>query len=275
MSEYILEVGESNFEEEVVARSQERPVIVVFTAPWCSACRVLDPMLERLVRDAAGALVLAKVNVDDNPRLAHRFEVKGLPLVRVFVNGEVVAGFGGTPSEEQLRAFLRRFAPNQGHLDRERGLALLRMGEWEAAAEAFRTVLAEQGDDPAARLGLAKALLAQGRPTEALSVLERFPASKEYTEAQTLRPLAEALRQALQAPEESEDPLEAMYWRALRLVAAGNLFAALDGLLEVLRRDKNYRGGQAHRAALGVLALMDPQAPETRQYRQELAMILF
>ncbi len=275
MDDYILEVSEADFEAEVLERSQHVPVIVAFTAPWCGPCRVLDPMLERLVRDADGALVLAKVNVDDNPRLARRFEVKGLPLVRVFVDGEVVAGFGGTPSEEQLRAFFRRFAPNQGNLNRDRGLALLRLGQWAEAEEALRAVLAERGDDPAARLGLAKALLAQGRPAEALDVLDRFPASKEYHEAQTLRPLAEALQRALQAPDESDDPLEAMYLRALRLVAAGNLPAAMDGLLEVLRRDKGYRGGEAHKAALGVLALMDPDAAETRQYRQELAMILF
>ncbi len=275
MDDYILEVSEADFEAEVVERSQHVPVIVAFTAPWCGPCRVLDPMLERLVRDAEGALVLAKVNVDDNPRLAHRFEVKGLPLVRVFVNGEVVAGFGGTPSEDQVRAFLRRFAPNQGNLNRDRGLALLRLGRWAEVEEALRAVLAQHGDDPAARLGLAKALLAQGRPDEALEVLERFPASKEYREAQTLRPLAVALQRALQAPDESEDLLEAMYLRALRLVASGNLEAAMDGLLEVLRRDKGYRGGEVHQAALGVLALMDPDAAETRQYRQELAMILF
>ncbi len=275
MEEYIFEVDENDFEDEVIARSEEVPVIVAFTAAWCGPCRVLNPRLERLVRDAGGALALAKVDVDANPRLARRFEVKGLPLVRVFVDGRVAGGFSGAPSAEQLMAFFRQFAPEQGNLYREKGQALLRLGRWAEAEEAFREVLAEEPEDPAARLGLAKALLAQGRPEEARMLLEHFPASKEYTEAEALRPLAEAMRRVLRTPDESDDPLEAMYRRALRLVAAGNLPAAMDGLLEVLRRDKGYRHGEAHRAALGVLALMDANDPETRQYRQELAMILF
>jgi len=275
MQEYIFEVNEADFDTHVLERSTQLPVIVIFTAPWCAPCEVLNPMLERLVQDAEGALALARVNVDENPRLAARFEVKTLPLVRVFVNRQVVAGFAGMPTEAQLRQFVRRLAPNQGNLQRERGLSLVRMGRWAEAEAALRAVLAEREDDPAARLGLVKALLAQGRAEEALGWLTNFPPSKEYSEAQMLRPLAEALRNAALSPEESDDPLEAIYRRALRLVAAGNLPAAMDGLLEVLRRDKRYRQGEAHQVALAVLALMDPDASETRQYRQELAMVLF
>lgn len=275
MHEYIFEVHEADFDTHVLERSTQLPVIVMFTAPWCAPCEVLTPMLERVVRDAEGALALAKVNVDANPRLAARFEVKTLPLVRVFVNRQVVAGFAGTPTEAQLQQFVRRLVPNQGNLARERGLSLLRMGQWAEAEDALRAVLAEREDDPAARLGLVKALLAQGRAEEALGWLNNFPPSKEYGEAQTLRPLAEALWRNDLAPEESDHPLEAIYRRALRLVAAGNLPAAMDGLLEVLRQDKRYRQGEAHQVALAVLALMDPNADETRQYRQELAMALF
>lgn len=279
MQEYIFEVNEADFDTHVLERSTRLPVIVIFIAPWCAPCEVLNPMLERLVQDAEGALALARVNVDENPRLAARFEVKTLPLVRVFVNRQVVAGFAGTPTEAQLRQFVRRLAPNQGNLQRERGLSLVRRGQWAEAEAALRAVLAERADDPAARLGLVKALLAQGRAEEALDWLTNFPPSKEYSEAQMLRPLAEALAEAFRdadlSPKESDDLLEAIYRRALRLVAAGNLPAAMDGLLEVLRRDKRYRRGEAHQVALAVLALMDPDAPETRQYRQELAMVLF
>ena len=274
-AEYIFDVTEADFEQQVIERSMQLPVIVSFTAPWCAPCGVLNPMLERLVQDAEGALALARVDVDQNPRLVARFEVKTLPLVRAFVNRQVVAGFTGTPSEEQLRAFVQRLAPNQGNLQRERGLNLLRLGQWSEAEEALREVLANRPEDPAARLGLVKALLAQGRAEEALSWLRNFPASKEYTEAETLRPLAEALRDARLMPEDSDDPLEAVYRRALYLVTVGNLPAAMDGLLEVLRQNKRYRDGEAHRVALGVLALMNPDDPETRQYRQELAMALF
>ncbi len=274
-AEYIFEVNEADFEQQVLERSTQLPVLVAFTAPWCVPCGMLNPMLERLVQDAEGALALAKVDVDRNPRLVARFEVKTLPLVRVFVDRRVVAGFAGTPSEGQLRDFVRRLVPNQGNLDRERGLSLVRMGRWAEAEEVLRAVLAEREDDPAARLGLVKALLAQGRAEEALTWMANFPASKEYNEIETLRPLAEALREARLSPEESDDLLEAVYRRALHLVSVGNLPAAMDGLLDVLRRDKGYRQGEAHRVALGVLALMDPDAPETRQYRQELAMVLF
>jgi putative thioredoxin len=115
----------------------------------------------------------------------------------------------------------------------------------------------------------------QGYLDEAAQLLRRFPPSKEYAAAEAIRPLAEALKWAYTAPAFSEDPLEAAYLNGLRLVQRGNYAAALDGLLDILRQDKRYRGDEIRRVVLALLETLGENNPLTSQYRRELAMVLF
>ncbi len=272
----IIEVNETNFDREVLQYSHQVPVVVDFWAPWCGPCRILGPMLEQYAREAAGAFRLAKVNVDENPNLAMRFGIRGIPTVKGFVRGQVVDGFVGVVPEARLRQFLRRLAPSPTDLALEKGQSLLQEQQWEGAEAVFREILMQNPELTPARLGLAKALLMQGKGREALELLQHFPASREYRSAQMLLPLAEALAWLEEHPQgEHDTPLEAMYVRALDLIRRGNIEAAMDGLLEVLRRDKHYRDGMARKVLLGLFEILGERHPLTRQYRQELSMVLF
>ncbi|NPA05888.1 MAG: thioredoxin [Chloroflexi bacterium] len=272
----IVVVTEQDFDTEVLQYSRQRPVVVDFWAPWCGPCRILGPLLERLAQEADGAFRLAKVNVDENPTLAMRYGVRGIPTVKGFVNGQVVGEFMGALPEGQVRAFLRKLAPSPLDLALEKADSLLQMHDWEGAEAVYRDVLEQAPELTHARLGLAKALLMRGRAREALSLLRHFPASREYQAAQTLLPLAEALVWAESHPAgESDDPLEAMYRRALDLIRRGNLEAAMDGLIEIIRRDKHWNNDMPRKVLLGLFEILGQNHPLTRQYRRELSMALF
>jgi putative thioredoxin len=274
-SNYILEVTEADFEYEVIAHSQQVPVVVDFWAEWCGPCKMLGPILERLAEDAGGGFRLAKVNVDDNPNLALRYNVRGIPAVKAFQNGQVVAEFVGAQPELKVKAFLRELAPSQGDLAIEKGLSMLANNQWATAETIFQEILSDQPDLPPALLGLAKSLLGQGNSPAAKALLSDFPASREYAAAEKLRPLATALAQTSGTDDENEEFLAAAYNRALRLIGLGNLPAALDGLLDILREDKHYRDDEARKVILGVFELLGEESDLTREYRREMASILF
>lgn len=274
-SDFIVDVSEADFDYEVVAYSQETPVVVDFWAPWCAPCRVLSPLLEKLAEEAEGSFRLAKVNIEENPNLAKHYQVRNIPNVKAFHEGRILAEFAGVLPEPRLREFLQSIIPSEGDLILEKGLNLLESQQPQQAEETFRQALIEMPENPTAMLGLTKSLLLQGQGEEGLFLLQHFPASKEYNTAEILRPLAEALAHLkLDAPLE-DDPLEAAYNRSLRLVKRGNIEAALDGLLDILRQNRRFRSGQPRQMILSLLELLGEANPLTRQYRSELASVLF
>lgn len=274
-SEHIVSVSEVDFDYQVLEFSKQTPVVVDFWAEWCAPCKMLGPVLERLTEEAQGAFRLAKVDVDANPNLALRYGVRSIPAVKAFRDGQIVAEFVGALPEARLREFLRSLAPSQTDLLLEKGQSQIAAQQWQAAEESFRQFLEKTPGYPPALLGLLKSLLMQGEVAKAERILEVFPESKEYAAVETIRPLVEALSWVKQAPSESEDVLEAAYINSLRLVQRGNLPAAMDGMLDILRQDKNYREGKVRRVLLGLFEVLGDENPLTQQYRRELSMILF
>lgn len=273
-SDFIVDVSEADFEEQVLAYSHETPVLVDFWAEWCVPCKVLGPVLEKIAEEGQGTFRLAKVDVDRNPNLARQFRVSGIPNVKAFRDGAVIAELHGAQPEHRVREFVGGIIPSEVDLLLEKGRSLLAQDRLYEAEETFRDVLDQAPDNPGAAFGLTKVLILQGEPTEALQILRNFPAGKEYSQAQNLLPLAEALtREPLET--DSDDPLAAAYDRSLRLVLRGNLEAAMDGLLDVLRQDKRYRSGEPRRLIIGLLELLGEDHPATHNYRSELASILF
>ncbi len=275
MDTTIIDVSEATFEFEVIAHSNQVPVVVDFWAPWCGPCRTLGPLLERLAREANGAFRLAKVNVDENPRLATRFDVQGIPAVKGFKGGQEVAQFVGAQPESMVRRFVRELAPREADRALVEARAFLMARHWPEAEEAGRRALNDDPASSAAALCLVRALLAQAKGEQALEVLGAFPAGNEVIAAERLRPLAQLMLRAAQPEDSSGGAEEAEYLQSARLIGRGNFAAALDGLLDVLRRNKNYAQGQARLVFLAVLELMGEEDPLTRAYRDELASVLF
>jgi putative thioredoxin len=273
---FVKVVSEATFAEEVLAQSGTRPVVADFWAPWCGPCRVLGPILERLAHDARGAFVLAKINVDENPGLAMRYEVQGIPAVKAFRDGQVVDGFVGAQPEGRVREFLRKVAPTAADQALEAAKGLLAIRQWARAEAALRQVLADQPQSSVAMLGLVKALLAQGRGCEAAEKLDELPAGDQAPLAETLKPLAQLLCE-VETPDGvvADTDLDAQYYQSARLLARGQMEAGMDGLLEVVRQDKRYRKGEPRLVMVALFGLLGEDDPTTRQYRGELASALY
>ena len=275
-SDNIIDVTELDFEYEVLAYSQNVPVVVDFWATWCQPCKVLGPMLEAMVQEAGGAFRLARVDVDKNPNLALRYSVRSIPTVKAFTSGQVVSEFVGMIPEERLREFLERITPpSPQQLQLEKADSVLKLGQWDQAEKLYRDLIEQSADMPGTLLGLGKALLMQNKNGEALDILRNFPASRLSSTAELLRPYAEDVVALANGKLADETDLDAAYQTAIRLASRGNLPAALDGLLDILRQDKNYRRGRARLVILSLLELMGEEDPQTRQYRAELASVLF
>lgn len=275
-SDNIVDVTEANFQYEVISYSENTPVVVDFWAEWCRPCKTLGPLLERLAHEAQGSFRLARVDVDANPNLALHYGVRSIPTVKAFSQGEVVGEFSGLQPEGRIREFLSRITPPSPlALALEKALSLLQDRQWAEAENLLRDLLDQTPQQPEAQLGLAMALLGQGYGTAALEILRNFPASREYARAQQLLPLAEALKNSEDGSLPGETDLDIAYAQAIRLAGRGNLPAALDGLLDILRQNKTYRQGAARQAIVALLELLGPNDPQSRAYRSELAAILF
>ena len=275
VSDFIIHVDESDFQYEVLQYSLNVPVVVDYWAEWCIPCRVLGPRLEALARQGEGRFRLAKVNVDENPRLAKQYKIRSIPAVKAFMDGHVVSEFTDVLSEDALQDFVRRLAPAPQDLMYEKGVSLLFQGDYGEAEDALREFLSLHPDHPGALLGLVRALLLQGNGREAQILLRNFPASSQYSTAQLLKPVAEAFSEVVKGEIVSENALEAAFSNGIRLARRGNILAALDGFLDILRKDRHFRDDQVKALFIGLLTLLGESHPETRQYRQELSSALF
>ncbi|TFH36359.1 MAG: tetratricopeptide repeat protein [Anaerolineales bacterium] len=274
--EYMLDVDEATFENEVLLRSHNVPVVVDFWAPWCGPCKILGPLLERKAIEAGGAFILARVNVDENPSLAIRYGVQGIPAVKAFHQGQISTEFVGAQPESMVRRFIDNLIPDEAAAAVEQAQSYLVARQWDEAEAAFRTVYSQDEDNAPAALGLLKSLLILGRGQEAARLIAEFPRGNEWVLAEQLKPLAKIVAEVEEDNlDPEEDPLAAEFYQAARLIVRGNLAAAMDGFLDILRQDKRYRGGEPKHVMLGIFSILGDEDSLTREYREELASVLF
>jgi putative thioredoxin len=274
-SEYIKIVTETDFEYEVIAYSNQLPVLVDFWAEWCHPCKTLTPILEKIAIDAGGTFRLAKVNVEDNPNLSLRFNVRSIPNVKAFRDGQVVSEFLGLQPEARVREFIRNLAPSQIDLLLEKGQSLLDSLKWPEASVTFRQFLTKYPNQPAGLLGLLKSELMNGDYPQVKAIIDKFPPSPEYARMEIIRPLYDVLVKMKADQKFTDEPLEAAYLNSIQLTIRGNLPAAMDGMIEILRQDKHYLNDEVRKVLLGLFEVLGSNHPISQQYRQELAMVLF
>ncbi|SCG52247.1 tetratricopeptide repeat protein [Micromonospora coxensis] len=253
----VVDVTEATFQSEVLERSLSTPVVVDFWAEWCEPCKQLSPVLERLAAEGGGAWVLAKVDVDANPRIAQMFRVQGIPMVYAVVGGQPVDAFSGVVPEAQLRQWLQAVLkaggvavaePEDPRLD-EADDALM-SGDLEAAERAYRKILAESPADAAAEAGLAQVGLAR-------RVAGADPQA--------------ALAAAAQAP----DDVEAQLLAADVEVLSGMAEQAYARLVGLVRRTAGEDREKVRQHLVSLFTVAGPDDPAVASARRALASALF
>lgn len=283
MNEWTIEVGEDNFESAVVERSHQIPVVVDFWAPWCGPCRVLGPVLEKLAEEYAGKILLAKVNVDDNPALAGAFGIQGIPAVKLVKDGQIAGEFTGALPEPAVREMLSRYLPSEYDTQSREADALEEEGKGAQAKAIYQSILDAEPNHARALLGLGRLLMNEGDRDSALNYLEKISlAADERKDADRLIARLQlrgddnadeaTLREKLAAQPES---LEARFDLAQALAANENFEEALAQFLNIVKSDRNFRDDGARKAMVQIFDVLPPDDPLTDQYRSELAKVLF
>jgi putative thioredoxin len=207
-----------------------------------------------------------------------RFNVQGIPAVKAYRDGQVAGEFVGAQPEPQVRQFLQQVAPAGEVETSVSAEALIAERRWSEAADLYRETLAGNPADLRARLGLAKALIGQGQGCKAKAYLVDLQSEAAVmANAEQLIPLADYLCTFAEKGDENAEVtvVEAQYRQAARLLGQGKIAPAMDGLLDVLRHNKDYRDGRAKAVMLGVFELLGDEDPLTGAYRREMASVLF
>ncbi len=288
-ADVIKDVTDQTFMADVVEASREVPVIVDFWAPWCGPCKTLGPQLEAAVQTKKGAVRMAKVNVDENQMIAGQLQVQSIPTVYAFWQGQPVDGFQGALSQGDVQRFVEKIAALAG--DGGLGEALeaaeemLAQGAVADAAQTFAAILGEEPENAAAMGGLARAHIAMGDLDTAEALLNNAaPAIAAAPEIEAARAQIALARQADEAGPLAElqsavaanpDDLQARFDYAKALYAAGQAEAAIEELLDLFRRDREWNDGAAKAQLFTIFDALKPTDPLVQKGRRRLSSMIF
>lgn len=277
-SPFVKDVSLADFQQDVLLRSRDVPVLVDFWAAWCGPCRTLSPLLERMTDEAGGAFELAKVDVDANQELSAQFRVQSIPTVVAIRNGVEVNRFSGALPEQAIAAFLETVLPSELDLMVDEARTALVEGDTAGAEHILRQVIEQRPDHQDAGTSLAALLIDQGSIDEAMIVLGRLVPDAEVERLQSAARLRRtsgddisALEAAASADPDDED---AQMDLAAALAAHSEFEPALDRLLDIVRR-KGARREDARQAMVDIFGVLGNEHPLTTTYRRQLATALY
>ena len=284
----IREGGDATFMKDVIEASREVPVIVDFWATWCGPCKTLGPMLETAVKAARGKVRMVKIDVDRNQQIAAQLRIQSIPTVYAFWQGQPVDGFQGAIPASEIKAFIDRLVGLAGDGGLGEALdaaeAMLAEGAAVDAAETFAAILAEDSTNARAFAGLARAYMAAGEIDKAEAFLASATgAMAKAVEVEAVRAQIDLSRQAAKAGPLDKlaavvaaDPAnhQARFDLALALHAAGRVDAAVDELLELFRRDREWNEGAAKAQLLKIFDALKPTDPVVLKGRRRLGSMI-
>jgi len=282
VSEHVLDVTEQSFQQDVMDYSMTRPVLIDFWADWCGPCKALTPTLEQLADEYAGAFRLAKINADQEKRLAMAFRIQSLPTVLALYQGQPVNSFMGALPREQIKQFLDQLLTQLGVQPPESDA----LPKDPAMLEKhWRQKLAASPGDSESLLALGRLLASTGRADEATELLNTIDASSDdYNAAQTILATLslmsevsdmggiDAVKQRLDA-----DPsdMEARYLMACAAASQGDLVGALGVYVDLIGGGSEEIRDRAKKAAAIVFEAAGRENPEVEALRRRLTRLLF
>ena len=285
----IKDSSERTFVADVIEASRDVPVLVDFWAPWCGPCKQLTPVLEKVVREAKGAVKLVKINIDENKRIAAQMRIQSIPAVYAFRNGQPVDGFMGALRESEVKDFVKRLGGEAGPSPVDELIAIadeaVKAGDLGTAAQAYAQILQAEPQNPQALGGLARCYVMSGDVERAKQALAMVP--PEHANHPAITGIQAQLQLASQAEaagdvaalhaavQKNPADHQARLDLAVALAARGQSEAAIGELLESIRRDRNWNEGAAKKQLLTLFEALGGADPAVLAGRRKLSSLLF
>ena len=262
----------SDFQTQVIERSKHVPVLVDFWAEWCGPCKALGPVLESLAEEEAAMSdtrwVLAKVDTEAFPELAAQYEVRGIPNVKLFVDGVVIDEFTGALPEFQVREWLKKALPGMHEEQLAQAAALFAGGDIIEARQILENILIAEPDNEGARVLMGQTWLNDDPMKAEEYVRGMHEDSSFYDMVESLRTMAQLARMLKDPEGLPERSVKGLWLNAAEKALSGDYDAALNGFIEVIREDRYYADDISRRACIAIFRLLGPTHDITRKHRR-------
>ena len=289
----IIEVITENFMTDVIEKSKETPVIVDFWAPWCEPCKQLTPVIEKIVREKNGNVILAKMNIDESPEVAQQLKIQSIPAVMAFNEGQPVDGFIGVQPEKNITEFINKISSlkNSSAIEENiiAGKKYINDGDIETASLVFSEILKIEPENISAKSMLARCLLRNNQIDEAENIINNLPASAESNQDFiSVRSEVEIFKNAKNNPisNEQEDKLRGDIDKnpnnqqlkldlAKLLLAKGENENAINELLKIIEFDPKWNDGEARKQLIEIFNILGNENILVTEGRKKLSTMLF
>lgn len=265
----------TDFQNEVVKKSQDIPVLVDFWAEWCGPCKVLGPILERLTEKSNHQWVLAKVDTDKHQDLARQYGVRGIPNVKLFVDGKVASEFTGALPEAAVVQWLRKALPDRFRKEVGRAQQMLKEKKTAEAQSLLEEIIQQDSGNQQARVLLAGSLIFTD-PDEAVDLVAGIEEHSEHFQmVEAIRTFNSLTMKLLHLESLPDDPVKVTYVAALTELGAFNYDGAIERFIEVIRTNRYYDDDGARKACIAIFRILGEEHEVTQRWRRQFGSALY